>query len=65
MANAAVALGLTVAIVGIVGAAGAVTAVWAIAGNAVSIANANNILFIIFPLDLNGVLPLLFKAINL
>jgi hypothetical protein len=46
MANAAVALGLTVAIVGIVGALGAVTAVWAMAGNAVNIANANNNFFI-------------------
>jgi hypothetical protein len=65
MANAAVALGLTVAIVGIVGALGAVTAVWAIAGNAVNIANANNNCFIMFPLDLNVSPPIIFKCINI
>jgi F0F1-type ATP synthase membrane subunit c/vacuolar-type H+-ATPase subunit K len=48
MANAAVALGLTVAIAGIVGAAGADTAVCAIAGNADTSANTNNTFFIIF-----------------
>jgi len=43
MFNAAIALGLTVAIVGIVGAAGADTAVWAITGNAA----ASNIVIIV------------------
>jgi hypothetical protein len=44
VANADVALGLTVIIVGITGALGAVTAVWAIAGNAA----ANKIVIIVF-----------------
>jgi hypothetical protein len=43
MANAAVALGLTVTILGMTGALGADTAVWAITGNAA----ANNIVIIV------------------
>jgi hypothetical protein len=65
MFNAAIALGLTVAIAGIVGALGVVTAVWAIAGNAVNIASANNICFILFPLDLIMSPPTIFKCILL
>jgi hypothetical protein len=43
MAKAAIALGLTVTILGMTGALGADTAVWAITGNAA----ANNIVIIV------------------
>jgi hypothetical protein len=45
LAKAAVALGLTVTIVGITGALGADTAVWAIIGNA---AVSNNVIIVFF-----------------
>jgi hypothetical protein len=62
MANEAVALGLTVTIVGIVAALGAVTAVCAIAGKAANNANTNNNCFIMFPLDLNVLCVFYLKA---
>jgi hypothetical protein len=48
MANAAIALGLTVTMFGITGALGADTAVWAITGRLVANNTASNVFFILF-----------------